>query len=113
MKLNSLLTYTTWVVLAGSSRDAPTSYNFLKYGSIVFVSLELPGEGSVSRRNSRLSQPETVSTLETVGILVSQPRVSAFGDAAAGLQRYRRIHRSYASHRRTVCLRSARNGRVQ
>src|SRR6266480_1200471 len=51
----------------------PTTDNFLNFGSIVFVSLELPGEGSVSRRNSRLSQPETVSSFETVGSIVSQP----------------------------------------
>src|SRR6266550_3259166 len=73
VKLINLLTCTRWPVLFASPRDAPATYNFLHYGSIVFVSLELPGEGSVSRRNSRLSQPETVSSFETVGSIVSQP----------------------------------------
>src|SRR6266550_2336664 len=73
VKLINLLTCTRWPVLFASPRDAPATYNFLHYGSIVFVSLELPGEGSVSRRNSRLSQPDTVSSFETVGSIVSQP----------------------------------------
>src|SRR5207253_1016009 len=55
-----------------------------------------------------------VSTFETVGKLASpSAKASAWGEAAPEQQRCRRIHRSYASHRRTVCLPNAHNGRAQ
>jgi hypothetical protein len=46
----------------GALRDTVLAFNLKELGIIIFVSLELPDESPVSKKNSKLSQPETVST---------------------------------------------------
>src|SRR5258708_39906346 len=83
-------------------------------GTIVFVSLELPGGWPVSARFSRLSQPETVSKFETVGSWVQAPsKAVALGQAGEDRERGLRpgSQLSYGSRRRKGCWREARSGR--
>ena len=73
-------------------RDAATVCNFTVYDAIIFVSLELPDKWSVSSRNPRTSQTETVSTYETVIRLAQTSlRVWVWGEAAPGQRQYPRI----------------------
>ena len=47
----------------GPLRDTALAHNLKELGIIIVVSLELPGGWPVSKKNSRLSQPETVSAV--------------------------------------------------
>src|SRR5712692_8026829 len=101
-------------ILSDRVRDAATIYNFADYDAIIFVSLELPGGRPVSERNSRLSQPETISKFETSGDGGPEPSTAwVLGEEARGQPQYRRIRKSCASRRRMACLRNSRSDRAQ